>query len=441
MFPAVVVDRRAELVEAGISRLAQQRFQDLLAAVETRTIADGAGVTTGSFFHHFRNRSHFASAVADAFVERWTQRVERLQTAAASSNDRQGLAGIRPAAAQEWSGLVADGDLPALQHLLWGVHRQTLCDETARTAGDVLRGGYDVLTETVEATYMEGLRLLGREMLPPFTSRDITVIMTAFAEGLQMRHGVDPGAVRDELYADTISAILLGVTRPRVEPSDPAPAPELAHLESRFLVHRHDGRVDGVPVETWRHIADSTAHLFVDRSPSDVRLSEVAAAAGVSVDAVHRHFGTVTAVAAAGWARHMPELEAIAAVPTTVEEGPILRIEQVLRRAVQLVRANRGAAEALLAQVVTEAGPSAGHEHRRPIREIVPAAVILVPLIRELRATGQLRRRMETERLARSLVHLCTMQALVFGDESAERVVDETMTLVFDGALAEPNGA
>ena len=138
MFPSVAVDRRAELVEAGISLLARQRFQNLLAAVETRSIADEVGVTTGSFFHHFRNRSHFATAVADVFMRRWTRRVERLAGAAEGANERQGLAGIRPAAAEEWAGLASDGDLPALQHLLWGVHRQPLCDETGRTAGDVL---------------------------------------------------------------------------------------------------------------------------------------------------------------------------------------------------------------------------------------------------------------------------------------------------------------
>lgn len=442
MFPKVTVDRRAELIEAGISLLAQQQFQDLLAAVETRTVVDEVGVTTGSFFHHFRNRSHFAAAVADSYISQWTARVARLAGAATSANERQGLAGLRPAASEEWAGLVADGSLPALQHLLWGVRSRALSDETARTAGDMLRQGYDALTETVEATYMEGLRLMGREMLPPFTSHDCTVIMTAFAEGLQMRHGVDPDAVRDDLYADTISAILLGITRPLVQPSDVAAAPVLTDLESRFLVHHHNGRLEGgAPAETWRHIADSAAHLFIDRSPGEVRESEVAAAAGVSLEAVHSHFVTVTAVAAAGWARHLPELEAIAAVPTTQEEGPIRRIEQVLLRAVELVRANRGAAEALIAQVIVEAAPSSGTERRRSIRDVVPAPRILVPLISELRTSGQLRRRMETERLARSVVHLCTMQSLVFADQSAERIVDEVMTLVFDGALVAPSDA
>jgi AcrR family transcriptional regulator len=437
----VAVDRRTELIDAGISLLGRQQFQALLAAVETRSIADEAGVTTGSFFHHFRNRSHFALAVADAFVARWTLRVNRLAGEATASNERQGLDGIRPAADAEWAGLAADQDLSALQHLLWSVRHQELGEDTARTAGDVLHDAYRGLTETVEATYMQGVRLLGREMLPPFTGCDLTVIMTAVAEGLQMRHGADPEAVRDGLYADTVSAVLLAITRPRVERSEADLAPELSTLESRLLVHRRGTAQDDAdaPVETWRHIADAAAHLFVDRSPGEVRVSEVAAAAGVSTTTVYHHFRTVNAVAAAAWARHMPELEAIASAPMTAEEGPIRRIEQVLLRYVQLARQNRGVTEALAAQVVTEAAPSSEREWPRDTRAVVPLPALLLPLIRELRALGRLRRRMDTVRLARSLVHLATMQALLFGHEPDERIVDETMSLIFDGALVAPS--
>lgn len=139
--------------------------------------------------------------------------------------------------------------------------------------------------------------------------------------------------------------------------------------------------------------------LFVDRSAGEVRVSEVAA--GVSTTTVIEHFGTVNAVAAAGWTRHIPELKAIAATPATATESPIRRIEQVL----------------------------------------LPLPDVLVPLLRERRDHGRLRRRMEIERLARSLVHLCTMQALLFAEEPDERIVDETLSLIFDGALLAPPGA
>lgn len=426
-------------MDAGISALVRQRFQELLASVDTRAIADEVGVTTGSFFHHFRNRSHFALAVANGFVDRWDARVAHLQHVSTTAVELDGLSGLRPASASEWERLIDADETPVLQHLLWAVRDAPLCDDTGRTAGAVLAECYAHLTAAVESTYQRGLTRMGREMLPPFTSRDLTVIMTAFAEGMQMRHAVDPEVVRDDLYADAIAAILLGVTRPRAERSETIPAPELSTLETRFLVHRRTGPAADAPTETWRHIADATAHLFVDRAPGDVRISEVAAAAGVSTTTVYHHFGTVTAVAAAGWARHVPELEAIASAPLTAGEGPILRIEQVLLRYVELARQNRGATEALASQIIAEAGSGSAGDRPRSTASIVPVPLILLPLIRELRTLGRLRRRMETERLARSLVHLCSLQALLFTEESDERIVDETMSLIFDGALVGPS--
>lgn len=397
-------DTRATLVDAGISALGRQRFQELLAGVDTRAIADEVGVTTGSFFHHFRNRSHYALAVVNGFVDRWHARVAHLQDASTTAVEHDGLSGLRQATGAEWDGLVNADETPILQHLLWAVRDEPVCDDTGRTAGAVLAECYAGLTAAVESTYQRGLARMGREMLPPFTSRDLTVIMTAFAEGMQMRHAVDPDVVRADLYSDAVAAILLGVTRPRVERSDTVPAPELSTLETRYLVHQRTGPAAEVPVETWRHIADSAAHLFVDRPLGDVRISEVAAAAGVSTTTVYHHFGTVAAVAAAGWARHVPDLEAIAAAPLTAEEGPILRIEQVPLRYVELARQNRGATEALANQIITEAGTSDDRRWPRSTASIVPLPAILLPLIRELRALGRLRRRVETERLARSLL-------------------------------------
>jgi AcrR family transcriptional regulator len=193
-------------------------------------------------------------------------------------------------------------------------------------------------------------------------------------------------------------------------------------------------------VETWRHIADAAAPLFLDRSLTEVRMADVAEAAGVSTSTVYHQLGSVTAVAAAGWARHIPELQAISELPITIEEGPLLRIEQVLTRYVQLAKESRGATEALVIEIMNEVNPSAGPGRRRSIRETVPLPELLVGHVRELRVQGLLRRRIDTFRLARSLVQLVTIQVLMFPDDPVERIVDETMGMAFEGSLVTGAG-
>ncbi len=432
------VNRREALIDAGVDLLCRQRFQDLLATVETRAIAEEAGVTTGSFFHHFRNRAHFAQVVADRFVEEWTGRVTRLSGHAKTAVIDSGLRGLRPAAAAEWAGLADSGHRETLQHLLWSARDHVLCDETSRTAGELLADGYRMLTDTVVPTYRRGITTMGREMMPPFTTRDLAVLMAALGEGLQMRAAVDPEGMRDDLYVDAVSVFLLGLTRPRVQPDDDTPPVDLASLEARFQVQPPPDEPGEDPVATWRHIVDAAAHLFTDRSPSDVRMAEVAAAAGVTPAVVVRQLGTVHAVAALGFGRHLPELEAIAAQPVGDGEDPLGRVEQLLTRYVELVRTHRGAAEAMVTELMAEMRPAPGTERPHSFREHVPLPALLRDPIRELRARGRLRRHIESDRMARSLIHLVTMQALLFPDESIDQIVDQTTVMVFDGALRPP---
>lgn len=434
----MVVDRRAELVEAGLRLLAELRFEDVLNAVETRAIADAAGVSTGSFFHHFRSRHHYAEAVLDRWEELWAQRVGRLATHAEQAADTRGHPGVRDAAALEWEALAAPCTMEAARHVLWALRSQPLGEGSDRTGRELLVAAYASLAATVQADYARGMRAIGREPMPPFDQAEMEVMTTAIAEGLQLRAGVDPEAVRPSLFGDAIAALLLGATRPRSDRGDGASGVELGDLTRRLGAGVHRDRDGRAGVERWRQIADAAAHLFVDRGPNEVQISEVATCADVGVAVVRQEFDSVATVAAAGWARHVPELEQLATAPLADGEDPLLRIQQVLLRYVELVRENRGASEALVAEVMTQARPG-GDPPKRDVRALVPIPGILVPLIAELRRTGRLRRRVEIVRLARSLVHLVTMQALLFVDESTARVVDETLTMTFDGALIEPS--
>lgn len=424
-------------MDAGLRLLGELRFQDVLDAVETRAIAEAAGVTTGSFFHHFRSREHYAQAVLDRWVELWGERVRRLATNATRAADEQGAGGVRSAAELEWEALTTASPTEVVQHLVWALRDQPVVDGSARTGAEVLGEAYARLGATVRAEYERGMRAIGREPMPPFTQAEMELVTTAVAEGLQLRALVDPAAVRDDLYGDAVAALLLGATRPRRTHLDSgADDVDLHRLERRLGGSPVVAGADGPVSERWRQVADAAAHLFVDRGPTEVSLAEVAASAGVGVSLVDQEFGSVAAVGAAGWARLVPELEAV--LGASSEDDPLRQIEEVLLRLVQLARRHRGATEALLAQLAAEARPDAAPP-RRPVRQVAPIPELLAPLVQALRRSGRLRRGVEIDRLSHSVVHLVTVQALLFPDESPERVVDETMTMVFDGSLVAPS--
>jgi AcrR family transcriptional regulator len=435
-----VADSRRDLIEAGLALVIDQRWQDLQAAVSTRAITERAGVTTGSFFHHFRNRAHFAEVLADEFVALWDANVRRVLAEVEGLAAVGGADGVRASASSEWAVLDGNHPMAGLQRLLWVVRDQPLSDDSDVLAGTVLGDAYRSLTETLQPAYDRVLDALRREPLPPFTSTDLAVVLTALADGLQMRGAVDCDGIRDGLYVDIVTAIVISITRPLTERAERT---ELSALEIE-LGARGDGPADldldddPAAGETWRQIADAAAPLFAGRAVDEVRVADVAEAAGVSTSTVYHHFGTIAAVAAAGWARHLPELEAISARPLTATEGPVARIEQVLTRFVELGRENRAMLEGFVLESLAAAGPAGSRSRRWPTERPYPFQRLVVPHLRELRARGLLRRRIDAEVLAATMVNIAASRALLGADEPVERIVDDSVELLLQGALARP---
>lgn len=81
-------------------------------------------------------------------------------------------------------------------------------------------------------------------------------------------------------------------------------------------------------------------------------------------------------------------------------------LEQVLGRFVELAKQDRGATEGLILEVLAESGPVAPWNRLHKIRSSIPIPSLVIPHVRELRARGLLRRWVDTESLARSMLQL-----------------------------------
>ncbi len=407
-------DRRAALVDAGVQLALQQRFQDLLTSVDTRSITSAAGVTTGSFFHHFKNRAEFVDAVVERFGELWERSARRTLDVLTSPFTGEGEPSV-----------TEDEVLSGLHHLLWVARDQPVSESDGRMVGDVLRERNDWLDQTMVASYERVLRAIRREMLPPFTVQELSVGVSALANGLEMRRAVDGQAVREGLYADLVASLVATITRPARERAEKGRVGGDRQPVGLTSGAREPAR------DTRDQIAEAAAPLFVERRVGEVKIAEIAEVAGVSASTVYHQFGRVSAVAAAGWARHLPELEAIALEPLTAREGPVQRIEQILTRYIEIARASRGALEGQVLETVAGASeaPESGEAS-------APVAALLAAHIRELRTRGVLRRRIDSDSLARSIVQLVAMRLLSRPEESGERIIDDTLGLLLEGALA-----
>lgn len=434
-------DRRRELIATGIDLVREQRFADLLASVDTRSITDRAGVTTGSFFHHFRNRAQFAEAVAERFRELWDVSVDQVVSDIVAFVGGGDTGGVRSVAQADWDKLEAADAEATLLHLLWASRAQPLGVTDGPTAGDALRDAYASLLHKTLPAYRRALTAMGRQPMAPFDEVDLAVTMTALADGIQMRQAVQPEVVRSDLFADLVAGAMISLTRPIGEQGDPV---DLFALEADLAVPvRTDRQTVAGQGETWRQIADAAAPLFDGQRIGDVKVADIAVAAGVSTSTVYHHFTSVAEVAACGWVRFLPELEAIATTPIRAGEGPIMRLEQVLTRIVEIGKVHPGALEGLMIESVASAGDASAPDGRRLIGAVVPLAPLLAPLLRELRARGRLRRRIDSATLARTMVHLVGMRLLAGPDDPVERIIDETAGLLLDGALTatDPMGA
>ena len=282
-------DRRRQLVDTGIELVMRQRFQDVLASVDTRSITEAAGVTTGSFFHHFANRGQFADAVAERFEELWRDTIDGLLVdieGVATEDEVDVRALVRR---RDWGKIAAQEVQGYLFHLLWVARHRPVSEEDGATGADVLQRSYEYLLEAVMPAYQRMVVAMGREMMPPFDERDLAITMNALVDGIQMCQRVHPDLVRDGLFADLVASTFVALTRPRGEQ---AAGVDLAALEAT-LIPASRRRRSSAQGETWRQIADAAAPMFDQRPVVDVKVSDIADIAGVSTSTVYHQFGRV----------------------------------------------------------------------------------------------------------------------------------------------------
>ncbi len=356
----------------------------VFAGTTSAAVADAAGVTTGSFFHHFRSQAEFVDALVLAVLPAPEDLGEQVDELVDSLAHIDLLEVLRASLRDAWEVHSGEPDIrrsQRFQSLLTAHHDVPLSqpEGAMTTVGDVLRSGYRARHDQAVRGWVRLLELTGRTFVPPFDIDRIAIALTAMFEGLLLRHQFDPEAADDELFADVAAALATALTIPkgsRVRLADlvqPAAGPSHLSPQARSGARRRRA--------TRSRITDAATGMFDDGWESVTAL-DVAELAGVSHQTVLNLFGGTREVAATTFVRHVADLSATA--EATHREPPLVALHRVLAQLADLAAADPEPARALLEERIAAKLHHGGDLSEMDIRLEVPVAQCVLPSVERL---------------------------------------------------------
>lgn len=344
-------DTRNELIRAGLELNDELPLERIFAGVTTAAVAARAGVTTGSFFHHFANASEFAAAlVRSQFREPETPvgDTEELVEAIEAGDLARSIAIVLTA---RWRLIGSDPGRQAerrAQMHLFAHHGATLPPASDSpswsTVGDVLRDTYRRQLDDIATSWQQVLDLTEMRLEDPFDTRRLAVSVHALMLGLEIVHAIDPTAVDDHLFADTTATLAGAASRlelrvPRVVVAEELGQEPGASPQARSGARRRQ--------DTRRRIVEATSGMF-DHGWDHLSAKDVAAASGVSTQTVINLFGQVRLVCAATFVRHLPAYRE--AIDAAMPERPRDALEVALLHLARAAAADPHPARAFLVE-------------------------------------------------------------------------------------------
>lgn len=305
---------RQRLIDAGWRSGDSIELGRAFPGATAAQVSAEAGVTTGSFFHHFPNAQSFANAMIKDMVESSSGTTIAELAALATSRNGSPMVDLREMIRSHLTSLwdryrhsESEQTRFRAQMRLWSHNRSTYEDDgTEKPISEGVASIYRRVESRALEMWTPALELSGLEITPPFTARSLTTVAFAIFEGLVIRYEVDPEAVPPSLWGDACVALISGMTRPagaRVRLSDDSY--ELEHYREPRSPQARSGAQRRR--ETRSRIVAAATGMFTDGWES-ISATDVAHAAGVSTQTVLNLFTSVRAVAAATFAPQAQEL-------------------------------------------------------------------------------------------------------------------------------------
>jgi AcrR family transcriptional regulator len=210
---------REALFRAGAEMLTESTARDPFAGIRIRELCERADYSTGAFYAHWPNAQAFydelsAHFMSDVLVDDF----DELKARAREAGEQPGAGAVLDLAEDDLRLLLENPHWDAVELLNLTLARTTHRDSAVR--------GYRTIDALTGRTYQLLLEPLGREPRPPLTWERIGVVLQGLVEGFGFRAKVDaeslrlPGLEHPQLYAQTVAAVLVSLTRPHGDRRD-----------------------------------------------------------------------------------------------------------------------------------------------------------------------------------------------------------------------------
>jgi AcrR family transcriptional regulator len=380
------VSTRDLLIRAGLELADELALDKLYAGVTTAAVAERAGVTTGSFFHHFRNATAFADALVRSYLHERPLN-EQVVAELMDAIERTDLAdAITRTLQHTWRLMSGDPERAAElrgQMHLFAHHRAELAspDDELRTVGDVVRSIFRLQVEGATAGWARLLDAEDLRVREPFDARRLAIAVHGLLIGLLIAHAVDPDSVDDHLFADATATLAGAVTRTELRAPRIALTTELVPEidvppRARSGARRRQ--------ESRQRIVQAATGMFADGWDS-VSATEVAEAAGVSPQTVLNLFGNVRKVCAATFGAHLPAVEA--AIASVGPGRPLDALREALLAIARGAADDPHPARALLVERLNTQAEREFDIYDDDIRVLAPVGIRVSRVVAELLGT------------------------------------------------------
>lgn len=416
------------LIEAGWRAVDQAELGKAFCGATTAKVSAIAGVTTGSFFHHFPNAEAFARAMAKELAASLSQTdLEEVSTIASRevnvpTIDLADL--VRNFMTPLWEEFVGSPTRLArlrCQMRLWSHYPARTGDEPdAPTVAELLREGYLRSESHSAALWRPALAQSGLEFVEPFSLELMTVLASALLEGLAIRAAIDPENVPSFALGEAIVALVAGVMRPagvhvklEGDAFEVTGQPERRSPQARSGAQRR--------YETRRRIVAACTGMFVDGWES-IAVTDVATKAKVSTQTITNLFGSVRAVAAATFAPQAQHMYQNALGRS--HEDPWLGLKESLTDLTVRARIEPEVARALLAERINSLLKRGGSLGEMDVRLEVPISGAIGLWLSRLGMVGD-----DSISVSTTLVNFVLTQAIT-SEESSEKVAALALRLL-----------